>query len=186
MISKLMKMTFVGCIVIAASVPAEAGLFDRILNRNGGRKASCCQPQVACAPAPCALARCAPTSCVAAPCQTPPTCLQTYHHNLELCIQRFGNDRTKCAECQRRASLAYCECIQEAGTACFSHGAQRHAAIMAPCPILDPPDPPCDDCDRMYNDCVAAGGTNCNRCWFACLEVCTSLAPPLPLTFPNQ
>ncbi len=184
MISKLMKVTFVGCIVIAASVPAEAGLFDRILNRNGGRKASCCQPQVASAPAPCALKPCAPTSCVAAPCQTPPTCLQTYHRNLELCNQHFGNDPQKCAECQTRAALAYCECIQDAGTKRFSDGARRLDAYKVICPI--PADPICDDCDTMYNDCIRLGGANCNTCWFACLNVCTSLAPPPPLTFPNQ
>ena len=174
MISKLMKMTFVGCIVIAASVPAEAGLFDRIRNRNCGRKASCCQPQVACAPAP----------CVAAPCQTPPTCHQQYLHHLEVCSLRFGNDPQKCAECRRRASLAYCECIQAPGTSSYSNGARTHGAMKIDCQL--PAEPPCADCDTLYNSCITSGGENCNTCWFACLDICTSQTPRPPLTFPNQ
>ncbi len=192
MISKLTKLTFIGCIVIAASVPAEAGLFDRIRNRNGGGKVGCCQPQVVCAPAlcrptPCAPSPCSLAPCVAAPCQTQPTCLQTYHQHLDFCSQRFGNSSQECAECRRRAALAYCECIRDPGTMLRSYGGLTHEAMRIQCPLVTP-DTPCADCDTMYDMCIAAGGPNCNRCWFACMDVCGQETPPPPpsLSIPNQ
>jgi hypothetical protein len=178
MINKLMKIAFIGCIVLGASVPAEAGLFDRILKRNGGRKANCCQPQIACAPAPCSASPCA-----ASPCQTPPTCLQQYHKYLEQCKLLYGNDPLACAECRRRAALGYCECIRDPETSRFSMGTPTHEAMKIICPI--PEDESCAGCDKDYDDCIAAGGKNCNRCWFACEQ--TYCQPPQPpLTVPNR
>ncbi len=190
MFSKLMKLTFVGCIVIAASVPAEAGLFDRIRNRNGGRKLGCCQPQVVCAPAPCAPAPCAcapcapapcaPAACVSAPscpCSTPPSCLQQYRHNLELCDKFFGNDPQKCRECRKMAELAYCECLKDP-TATFRAAA---AATMAAPACTQPGTPTIDACYEFYEMCIARGTSpSCAMCYFKCLEQIPSVAPPIP------
>ena len=186
MFSKLVKVTFFGCIVIAASVPAEAGLFDRILNRNGGRKAGCCQPQVVCTPAPCAPARCAPTACAptacaptacaptsSAPCTRAPTCLEQYQKNLKTCEKLFGNNPQTCQECKRIAQLAYCECINDpSGKGMSLLGSLSVPKMQIIC-IL-PTDPTPEICHYLYEQCVADGGTNCARCFFQCNDLCLS------------
>ncbi len=176
MFSKLMKMTFVGCIVIAASVPAEAGLFDRISKRNGGRKAGCCQPQVVCAPAPCAAVACAcaPSPCVTAPacpCTTAPTCLQQYQKNLKTCERLFGNNPQACRECQMIAKLAYCECVNDPCENGKARTANLSITQTQQVICLLPTEPTPEICHAIYMECVAAGGTNCARCFFQCNDL---------------
>ena len=188
MISRLLKLSLFSCIVFAASVPAEAGILDRILNRSGGRRAGCCQPQASCAPASCAPAPCAPAPCAPAPCapaacpnrscatapngscQSTPTCLSQYRDNLVLLNGICGTDRQLCAEYQRRAAQAYCECIKETGTPTCSGGSQ---ATMLPTVVINcvhPAEPSLNSCDAFYNECMAAGtNPSCARCWIACV-----------------
>lgn len=173
MISRLLKVTLFGCIVIAASVPAEAGILDRILNRSGGRRAGCCQPQASCAPGPCASTPCASTPCVTTPnvsCQTP-NCLGQYRENLALCDRVFGTDLRKCAECRRRAAQAYCECIKDTGTTTCKCGgrAMMHSTVGISCE--QPTDYSYESCDHFYDTCNSGGvNPNCASCWFECIR----------------
>jgi hypothetical protein len=180
MISNLMKLTFIGCIVIAASVPAEAGLFDRILNRHGGRSAGCCQPKVVCAPAPCAPAPCVCAPCVCAPCvtapacpcTTAPTCSQQYAKDLKTCERLFGNNSQACRECQMIAKLAYCECINDPHGKRMARAAELSTETMQKVICVLPEEPSPEICHAVYMQCVEAGGTNCARCFFQCSELC--------------
>lgn len=182
MISRLLKLTLFGCIVIAASVPAEAGIFDRILNRSGTRRAGCCQPQASCEPAPSASTPCASRPCATTPygsCQSTPNCLNLYHENLALCSSVFGSDPQMCAECQRRAAQAYCGCIKDSGTLAHSCGARAmvHSATAQRC--VHPDVPNLQSCEEFYDTCHSAdpNNTNCARCWFECIKM--SQMPPM-------
>ncbi len=183
-ISKLLKVTFVGCIVIAASVPAEAGLFDRIRNRNCGRKAGCCQPQVVCAPTPCRPIPCAPAPCAQIPsarsrCGTAPTCpcttklscAQQYQKDLITCERFFGNNAQACLECKGIALRARTECENDPEGKNMSRTANySQQQMQSPnCPIVDMPS--AEVCHDIYVDCVNAGpSTSCARCFFLCLD----------------
>ena len=192
MFSKLMKVAFFGCIVIAATVPAEAGLFDRILHRNGSRKAGCCQPQAVCTPAPCAPAPCgcAPATCVAARCasvpcaQTPcataqccppapaPSCLQTYERDLCTCDTVFANNPAALARCREIARQAYDECLNDATKAMRPSRSDEQPIC------LQPEEPNEENCLDIYNECMAAGASrSCARCYFKCLELMETSVP---------
>ena len=179
MFSNLMKSIFIGCIVIAASVPAEAGLFDRIRNRNGGRNAGCCQPQVACAPAPCAPAPCACAAYANAPscpCSTAPSCLQLYHENLTLCKKVFANDHQRCMECRDLAARAYCECKNAPSSTRMDYAMKL---MKVPC-AAQPTEPTVDACDEARRECESGGASlNCATCWFECLKLIPSVKPPI-------
>lgn len=174
MIRKLIQMAFVGCIVIAAIVPAEAGIFDRIRNRNCGKKVGCCQPQTTCAPTPCATA----PSC---PCAREQSCLEHYNHNVKLCSKHFGNDPQKCAQCIKMAELAYCECQNQPKSSANAATAAKSATP----PCMQPGVPTLESCMEFYEACTAREAAEetpgCATCYFKCLELIESVSPPKPM-----
>ena len=161
MFSRLIKVTFVGCFLIAASLPAEAGLFDRILRRHAGRTVPCCNLQPVCTPISCAPKPCVPSGCASNPCAS---CLEGYRANLELCKVFFGNDPALCLACQKEAAKGYCECLSAPnsfrmyGVACAAH----------------PEEPTIESCGAFKLACEKlqqeGGPNNCSLCWFECLR----------------
>lgn len=175
MFSRLIKLTFFGCFLIAACVPAEAGIFDRILKRKGGRAVGCCAPQPVCAQAQCAPAPCAPLGCTPAPC-TGSSCLDGYRDNLAFCKVIFENDPEGCRECQKEAVKAYCECTSA------TNSLRRYAPACA----AHPEEKSIDTCNAFKDACErlqqAGGPNNCSLCWFECLRLIPSSNPtPTPI-----
>ncbi len=180
MISRLLKLSLFTCIVFAASVPAEAGILDRILNRSGGRRAGCCQPQAPCAAAPCAPAPCASPSCATTSCQSTPTCLSRYRENLVLINRICATNPQMCAEYHRRAAEAYCECIKDTGTPTCSCGSGAMMRTTAAKPCTHPPEPTLQLCDDFYNNCISYPlNSNCATCWLECVRM-SQLNPIVP------
>ncbi len=178
MISRLLKLSLFSCIVFAASVPAEAGILDRILNRSGGRRAGRCQPQASCAPAPCASRSCATTP--NSSCQSKPTCLSQYQENLVLINRICATNPQMCAEYHRRVAQAYCECVKNTGTPTCScgSGAMMRTAVAIPC--MQPPEPSLQICDEFYNLCMSSlPNSNCATCWLECVRM-SQLSPMVP------
>lgn len=177
MIRKLIQMAFVGCIAIAATVPAEAGLFDRIRSRHCGKQVGCCQPQTTCAPAPCAPAACAPCGKVpSCPCYSEPSCIQQYHDNIAVCSRLFGNNPALCEDCCRQTVLAYQQCMNSPGTNRMAYKMNFQKPTCPP----QPHDPTIEACYEARLECEMAGDSpNCAYCYLECLKLIPSVRPPM-------